>query len=94
MCLLCCLGFCKHDMSNSTNQPPLVRLARVNKHFGAFQALTDIGVEIPAGQVCIVVGPPAPDSAYYAVIVALTLYNGVFIAELVRSGCDRCQRAA
>jgi len=56
MWLLCCLGFCKHDMSNSTNQPPLVRLA-----------------------------------SYYAVIVALTLYNGGFIAELVRSGCDRCQ---
>src|SRR5699024_2866287 len=44
-------------MTNSANQPPLVRLAGVNKHFGTFQALTDIDVEIPTGQVCIVVGP-------------------------------------
>ncbi|HIW45550.1 MAG TPA: amino acid ABC transporter ATP-binding protein [Candidatus Yaniella excrementigallinarum] len=35
----------------------MVRLAGVNKHFGAFQALTDINVDIPVGQVCIVVGP-------------------------------------
>lgn len=44
-------------MTTSTNQPPLVRLAGVNKHFGTFQALTEIDVEIPTGQVCIVVGP-------------------------------------
>lgn len=34
-----------------------MRLAGVNKHFGEFQALTDIDVDIPTGQVCIVVGP-------------------------------------
>lgn len=44
-------------MTTSANQPPLVRLAGVNKHFATFQALTDIDVEIPTGQVCIVVGP-------------------------------------
>ena len=44
-------------MATETNQTPLVRLAGVNKHFGEFQALTDINVSIPTGQVCIVVGP-------------------------------------
>jgi len=32
-------------------------MSGVNKHFGSFQALTDINVDIPKGQVCIVVGP-------------------------------------
>ena len=36
---------------------PLVRLKKVNKHFGSFQALTDITMDIPQGQVAIVVGP-------------------------------------
>lgn len=36
---------------------PLVALRGVNKHFGSFQALTDITMEIPKGQVAIVVGP-------------------------------------
>lgn len=44
-------------MTTDTNLTPLVRLAGVNKHFGEFQALTDIDVDIPTGQVCIVVGP-------------------------------------
>jgi len=44
-------------MATETKERPLVRLAGVNKHFGAFQALTDINVDIPVGQVCIVVGP-------------------------------------
>jgi len=38
-------------------QLPLVRLKEVNKHFGDFQALTDINMDIPHGQVAIVVGP-------------------------------------
>ncbi|MDR5711083.1 amino acid ABC transporter ATP-binding protein [Nesterenkonia flava] len=38
-------------------QKPLVRLKAVNKHFGSFQALTDINLDIPQGQVAIVIGP-------------------------------------
>ena len=36
---------------------PLVQLENVNKHFGPFQALTDINLSIPERQVAIVVGP-------------------------------------
>src|SRR5699024_10772843 len=43
-------------MATETKERPSVRLAGVNKHVGAFQALTDINVDIPVGQVCIVVG--------------------------------------
>ena len=35
----------------------LVELANVNKHFGSFQALADIDLTIPEGQVAIVIGP-------------------------------------
>lgn len=38
-------------------EAPLVRLREVNKHFGSFKALTDITMDIPRGQVAIVVGP-------------------------------------
>ena len=41
-----------HDVAQT-----LVELKGVNKHFGDFQALTDINVSIPRGQVVIVVGP-------------------------------------
>lgn len=44
-------------MTIESEETPLVRLAGINKHFGSFQALTDIDVAIPAQQVCIVVGP-------------------------------------
>src|SRR5690625_6771389 len=44
-------------MPSETNQTPLVKMSEVNKHFGSFKALSDINVEIPKGQVCIVVGP-------------------------------------
>ena len=44
-------------MSEPTQQAPLVRMSGVNKHFGTFKALSDVNVDIPAGQVCIVVGP-------------------------------------
>lgn len=44
-------------MTSEANQTPLVRMSEVNKHFGNFKALSDINVDIPAGQVCIVVGP-------------------------------------
>ncbi|MFC0581392.1 amino acid ABC transporter ATP-binding protein [Micrococcoides hystricis] len=35
----------------------MVKLTNVNKHFGSFQALKDINLAIPKGQVVIVVGP-------------------------------------
>ncbi|MGP9735755.1 amino acid ABC transporter ATP-binding protein [Brachybacterium sp. AOP42-C2-15] len=41
----------------ATSKRPLVELAGVNKHFGSFQALTDITLTIPEGQVAIVIGP-------------------------------------
>ena len=44
-------------MTPEATQTPLVRMSGVNKHFGSFQALSDINVDIPKGQVCIVVGP-------------------------------------
>lgn len=44
-------------MTTQTDQTPLVRMSGVNKHFGTFKALSDINVDIPKGQVCIVVGP-------------------------------------
>ncbi|OAV60284.1 amino acid ABC transporter ATP-binding protein [Enteractinococcus helveticum] len=44
-------------MTTETTKTPLVRMSGVNKHFGSFQALSDINVDIPKGQVCIVVGP-------------------------------------
>ena len=44
-------------MTTEATQTPLVRMSGVNKHFGSFQALSDINVDIPKGQVCIVVGP-------------------------------------
>src|SRR5690625_6390382 len=44
-------------MTTETNQTPLVKMSGVNKHFGQFQALSDINIDIPTGQVCIVVGP-------------------------------------
>ena len=40
-----------------TARRPLVELQNVNKHFGSFQALTDIDLTIPEGQVAIVIGP-------------------------------------
>ena len=40
-----------------TPKRPLVELTGVNKHFGSFQALTDITLTIPEGQVAIVIGP-------------------------------------
>ncbi|WP_114854566.1 amino acid ABC transporter ATP-binding protein [Brachybacterium sp. YJGR34] len=41
----------------SAPRRPLVELVDVNKHFGAFQALTDITLTIPERQVAIVIGP-------------------------------------
>ncbi|GAA1671012.1 arginine ABC transporter ATP-binding protein [Citricoccus zhacaiensis] len=43
--------------ADSTAKRALVELDNVNKHFGSFQALKDINLTIPEGQVAIVVGP-------------------------------------
>ena len=40
-----------------SGREPLVKLTNVNKHFGSFQALKDIDLAIPKGQVVIVLGP-------------------------------------
>ncbi len=41
-------------MSEST---PMVRMAGVDKHFGELHVLRDINLEIPSGQVVVVLGP-------------------------------------
>ncbi|REE03552.1 amino acid ABC transporter ATP-binding protein [Citricoccus muralis] len=43
--------------ADSTAKRALVELDNVNKHFGSFQALKDINLTIPEGQVAIVIGP-------------------------------------
>jgi glutamate transport system ATP-binding protein len=35
---------------------PLVRISHVDKHFGTFQALTDVNLEVATGEVVVVVG--------------------------------------
>lgn len=47
----------RDDASGHQKAQALVEIKGVNKHFGDFQALTDINVSIPRGQVVIVVGP-------------------------------------
>jgi glutamate transport system ATP-binding protein len=37
--------------------PPMIRMAGVNKSFGSHRALKDIDVEVPQGQVVVVLGP-------------------------------------
>lgn len=37
--------------------PPMISMSEVQKHFGALHVLQDINLEVPAGQVVIVVGP-------------------------------------
>ena len=36
---------------------PMIRMQGVNKHFGDFHALKDINLEVPRGQVVVVLGP-------------------------------------
>ncbi|MFC7400698.1 amino acid ABC transporter ATP-binding protein [Citricoccus sp. GCM10030269] len=43
--------------TDATDGRALVELENVNKHFGSFQALKDINLTIPVGQVAIVLGP-------------------------------------
>jgi ABC-type sugar transport system ATPase subunit len=43
-------------MSTENGGPPLLRLHEVSKHFGPVQALTDVSLELKAGQVTALVG--------------------------------------
>ena len=38
-------------------QTPMIRMAGVNKYFGDYHALKDINLEVPKGQVVVVLGP-------------------------------------
>ncbi|ALA68023.1 arginine ABC transporter ATP-binding protein [Corynebacterium lactis RW2-5] len=44
-------------MTDSSKSQPMISLAGVNKHFGEYHALRDINLEIPAGQVVVILGP-------------------------------------
>jgi ABC-type sugar transport system ATPase subunit len=44
------------DGAAATSAPPLLQLRGVGKHFGPVQALSDINLEVPAGQVTALVG--------------------------------------
>ncbi|ACY98825.1 MULTISPECIES: amino acid ABC transporter ATP-binding protein [Thermomonospora] len=39
------------------DEPPLVRLSKVNKYFGALHVLRDIDLEVRRGEVVVVIGP-------------------------------------
>lgn len=43
-------------MTQTTAQP-MIRMAGVNKHFGDYHALRNINLEVPRGQVIVVLGP-------------------------------------
>ncbi|NKQ52937.1 amino acid ABC transporter ATP-binding protein [Amycolatopsis sp. K13G38] len=44
-------------MSTATPAPPMIRAAGVNKFFGDLHVLKDINIEVPRGQVVVVLGP-------------------------------------
>jgi len=44
-------------MSEPTVSKPMIELKGVNKHFGEYHALRDINLEVPAGQVVVILGP-------------------------------------
>lgn len=44
-------------MSTPTVSKPMIELKGVNKHFGEYHALRDINLEVPAGQVVVILGP-------------------------------------
>lgn len=44
-------------MNPSTTPGPLVRLSKVNKHFGDLHVLKDIDLEVQPGEVVVVIGP-------------------------------------
>lgn len=41
----------------TTDAPSMIRMAEVNKYFGALHVLRDINVDVPSGQVVVVIGP-------------------------------------
>lgn len=43
--------------SGDATAPPMISMRNVNKHFGALHVLRDINLEVPKGQVVIVLGP-------------------------------------
>lgn len=44
-------------MSEPTVFKPMIELKGVNKHFGEYHALRDINLEVPEGQVVVILGP-------------------------------------
>lgn len=44
-------------MSTPTVSKTMIELKGVNKHFGEYHALRDINLEVPAGQVVVILGP-------------------------------------
>jgi glutamate transport system ATP-binding protein len=44
-------------MTTTTPAPPMIRVTGVNKFFGALHVLKDITIEVPRGQVVVVLGP-------------------------------------
>lgn len=44
-------------MSEPTVSKTMIELKGVNKHFGEYHALRDINLEVPAGQVVVILGP-------------------------------------
>ncbi|NUP29346.1 MAG: amino acid ABC transporter ATP-binding protein, partial [Nocardia sp.] len=45
------------EAAGDTTAPPMITLRAVDKHFGALHVLRDINLEVPRGQVVIVLGP-------------------------------------
>lgn len=45
------------DVSAATSAPPMISMRNVDKHFGDLHVLRDINLEVPKGQVVIVLGP-------------------------------------
>ncbi len=44
-------------MSTATPTPPMIKAVAVNKHFGDLHVLKDINLEVPRGEVVVVLGP-------------------------------------
>ncbi len=44
-------------VSAATSEPPMILMRKVDKHFGDLHVLKDINLEVPKGQVVIVLGP-------------------------------------
>jgi glutamate transport system ATP-binding protein len=44
-------------MSTATSAPPMIKAVGVNKHFGELHVLKEINLEVPRGQVVVVLGP-------------------------------------